>query len=386
MTRNLRPATALPVTLLALTLVGCEASKSENPTSPAVAGPIAGVNITPPRLLEPAQGFKVKESQQPLKLLIENSTTNGVRTVSYSFEIANDSEFNTKVYARTGVPAGANGQTSVTVDRLELGRAYYWRVRAEDGANSSAYSTASFEVLPRAVLTAPNPITPANGSTIGNRRPELKVGNSTYNSAVGLVRYGFQISSNASFTGIVATGVRNEGGGTTEFIPDADLTASTTYFWRSNASDGETTSSWSAVMSFKTPGAAPAPGPSPGPSPGPPGSCASRDGNFIVNCIMAKYPSYRAAGVSLDQRVANMEFLRNRVIEAGICGGLDLAWNLKRGVGPHSIDALAWRHDGIDDVVDIGVAYDDTSRPIELWWGIVAGPPGYDPYPRPNCG
>ena len=30
-----------------------------------------------------------------------------------------------------------------------------------------------------------------------------------------------------------------------------------------------------------------------------------------------------------------MEFLRNRMIEAGICGGLDLGWNLKRG-GPDS--------------------------------------------------
>jgi hypothetical protein len=36
-------------------------------------------------------------------------------------------------------------------------------------------------------------------------------------------------------------------------------------------------------------------------------------------------------------------------------------------------------------VVDIGAAYDDTSRPLGLQWGIVAGPPGYDPYPRPSC-
>jgi hypothetical protein len=105
-----------------------------------------------------------------------------------------------------------------------------------------------------------------------------------------------------------------------------------------------------------------------------------------VRCVGATYPDKMAAGVSLDQRLANMEFLRDRVIEAGICGGLDLGWNRKRGTGPHSIDALAWRHNGVDDVVDIGSAYDDTSRPLQLQWAIVAGPPGYDPYsPRPAC-
>jgi hypothetical protein len=80
-----------------------------------------------------------------------------------------------------------------------------------------------------------------------------------------------------------------------------------------------------------------------------------------------------------------MEFLRDRIIETGICGGMDLAWNRKRGTGPHSIDALAWRTGGRVEVVDVGVAYDDTSRPLRLTWNIVAGPPGYDPYPRPNC-
>ena len=383
MKRTLCPATALPL-LLAFALIGCEATKSENPLSPSVAGPIAGVEITAPRLLEPGQGFKVKESQQPLKLVIENSTTTGVRPISYSYEVASDSEFQTKVYARSGIPQGEGGRTSVTVDRLDLGRAYYWRVRAEDGANSSTYSTASFEVLPKPLLNPPPQLSPINGATTANRRPELIVGPSERNSAIGALTYGFQISTNAAFTAIVSAGASNESGGNTGFTPAADLAAGTAHYWRVSASDGETTAAFSGVQTFKTPAAA-VPPPAPGPGPGNPGSCASNNGDFIVKCVMAKYPGYLAAGVSLDQRVANMEFLRNRVIESGICGGLDLAWNLKRGVGPHSIDALAWRHDGIVDVVDIGVAYDDTSRPITLWWGIVAGPPGYDSYPRPSC-
>jgi hypothetical protein len=55
--------------------------------------------------------------------------------------------------------------------------------------------------------------------------------------------------------------------------------------------------------------------------------------NFIVACIADKYPAYLKARVSSSKRRSNMEFLRNRIIEAGICGGLDLGWNLKRWAG-----------------------------------------------------
>lgn len=118
------------------------------------------------------------------------------------------------------------------------------------------------------------------------------------------------------------------------------------------------------------------------PGPGTPTSsaCAGSDGDSIVECVAAQHPSRLAAGVSHDTRVANMAFLRDRIIERGRCKGHDLAWNLKRGVGPHSIDALAWRVNGQVEVVDIGVGYDDTSQPLQLQWLVVAGPPGYDPY------
>jgi hypothetical protein len=130
----------------------------------------------------------------------------------------------------------------------------------------------------------------------------------------------------------------------------------------------------------------PAPTP-PTPAPPAPGNpCASTSGPFIVECIEDRYPERRQAGVSHAQRVDDMIFLRDRIIEAGRCGGLDLAWNLKRGIGPHSIDAIAWRHpNGFVDVVDIGAAYDDTSQPLNLQWVIVAGPPGYDGFSGGGC-
>jgi hypothetical protein len=380
---NHRTATAALCAAFSFALAGCEAQKSSNPLSPSVAGPIAGVNITAPRLLEPAQGFKYKESQQPIKLVIENATTNGVRTVTYMFEVASDPDFNNKVYARSGVPAGENGRTSVQIDRLDLGRAYYWRAKADDGANSSQFSAAQFEVLPKPLLVAPALVSPINNERVTSRRPAFRVNNSDRNAAVGGVAYEFQVAIDQAFTKLVAGGIIDEQPGQTTFSPGNDLANDVVHYWRVRAGDGDTTSAWAGTQTFRTP-LAPAPVPGPAPGPGNGGSCASNKGDAIVQCISAKYPDRLVAGVSLDQRIANMEFLRDRVIEAGICGGLDLAWNKKRGTGPHSIDALAWRH-GVDDVVDIGSAYDDTSRPLALQWGIVAGPPGYDPYPRPSC-
>ena len=127
--------------------------------------------------------------------------------------------------------------------------------------------------------------------------------------------------------------------------------------------------------------------PAPPPPPPPTGNpCASTDGGFIVECVEDLYPDRRRAGVSHQQRVDDMVLLRDRIIEAGRCGGLDLAWNRKRGDGPHSIDALAWRHpNGFVDVVDIGAAYDDTSQVLNLQWVIVAGPPGYDGFSGGGC-
>src|SRR4030095_15141175 len=90
-------ASAWPIVLL-VAIAGCEVDKSENPLSPSIAGPIAGVEITPPRRVEPAQNAKVKHSQQPIRLMVENAATNGVRPLSYSFEVASDRAVQTKVF------------------------------------------------------------------------------------------------------------------------------------------------------------------------------------------------------------------------------------------------------------------------------------------------
>jgi hypothetical protein len=317
MKRSLRLLAALPALL---TLVACEASKSSNPLSPSVAGPIAGVQITEPKVIEPAFEFKFKESQQPIRLVVENSVTTGVRPVTYAFEVASDSDFNNKVYARSGVPQGDGGRTSVTIERLDLGRTYYWRARGEDGANTSTYARASFEVLPKALLNAPPQQSPTGGATTPTRRPEMIVGQSERNTAIGFVRYEFQISSNVSFTAIVASGMRDEGGGTTGFLPDGDLEAATTHYWRVRATDGETTSNWSGAESFRT-AAAPAPGPGPSPGPtNPGGPCNSSNPDDIVKCERAKYSGFMSGGQILEFLKASARSLNRNGIGGGPFG------------------------------------------------------------------
>ncbi len=313
MTR-IRSAAALPAVLL-LALGACEAQKSSSPLSPSVAGPIPGVSITAPKLLEPAQGFKYKESEQPIKLLIENASSTGVRPVTYSFEVATDTEFTTKVYARSGVPPGDGGRTSVQIDRLDLGRAYYWRARADDGANTSQFASAQFEVLPKPQLNPPALLSPVNGERTASRRPALTVRNADRNAAVGDVSYEFQVAADQTFATLSTAGVVLEAAGQTSFTPAGDLGADQVFFWRARGVARETAGGWAPAQTFRT-AAAVAPAPAPGPAPGPGGACVSSNPESIVKCERSKY-----GHMSHDQMAVFMRNVAHSLNVNGVSGG-----------------------------------------------------------------
>jgi len=357
---------AVPCGVLLLALGACQTSKSSTPTAPTVAGPIEGVTISSPVLLEPSQGFKFKESEQPIKLVVQNATTTGVRPLTYSFEVASDNTFSTKVFSRAGVAPG-DGKTSVVIDRLEIGRSYYWRAWAEDGANVGTKASAGFEIFPKASVSAPMPAAPSNNEQVSSTTPTIVAHNASTAGPVGYLSYEFQVASDQAFGHLVAAGIVNEGSGQTTFN-SSPLSSGGTFYWRVRAGDSETKSGWSTTQAFRTPNAPPPPPPPPPPGNGG-GSCASKDGNAIIRCIAAKYPDRLVAGVSLGTRQANMAFLRDRVIEAGRCGGLDLAWNLKRGGPEISIDFIAERVNGQVRGHDIAFDYDNTSTPLQLYWG-----------------
>jgi hypothetical protein len=374
-------------------MAGCEQAKTKNPLSPLIAGPIEGVDITLPKPLEPGTGWKVEDKNQPITLLIENPSSTSPRPYTLRVQLATDAAFANVVFSTSGLAPGPNGRTSFRLPDKVAPGTYRWRARAEDGANSSDWSAAAvFEVLQPIVIGTPTPKDPVGNVRVTTRTPTLVATNGNSSGPHGPLFYLFQLSNSDAFGALTgnAESPQNASGQTSYTIP-SNLPYDTVLYWRVRITDGGNTGPWSRTETFRTP-IAPVVVPPPPPPPGGGGgggggSCASNDGPTIVQCIAAKYPSYLAAGVSLDERIANMAFIRDRVIEAGICGGLDLAWNLKRGTGPHSIDALAWRTGApVDEVVDIGTGYDDTSQPLKLQWAIVLGPPGYDPYPPFTCG
>ena len=229
---------------------------------------------------------RLKFSQQPVRLLIENAATNGVRPLSYTFELASDSAFQTKVFARSGVTPGADGKTSVTIEKLDIGRGYYWRARAEDGANTGPYVTVAFEILPQPALGVPTLVSPINNERVGSARPTFTFGGSSKNAAVGTVTYELQVAVDAAFAQVVASGLLTDPSAQVTFVPPNDLPGNRQHYWRVRASDGETTSAWAGTQTFLTPAAAPTPTPTPNPGGGP---CNSSNPEAIVACERAKF-------------------------------------------------------------------------------------------------
>ena len=388
---------------VAVCLSACQVQKSANPLSPAIAGPVEGVVISTPALLEPGQDWELRSRDQPLKLRFQNSNTNGVRPLKYSLEIASDAAFKNIVFARTGVEPSPTTETLFQLpDKLAAGT-YWWRTRAEDGANASAYSTVkSFVVVADVVLAPPAPAAPATGSTVSDLSPVFKVRAGNRSGVTAPIEYILQVSNNSAFTSIAATFTVRETWPETTIDNSYTFLHSRTYYWRVRAShtaDGNDMSNWSAAVTFKTPSPPAAPPPPANPTPGGGGggggasttACNSSDGNDIAECIEARYPSYLAAGVTEAKRKANMEFLRNKMIEHGKCKGLNLGLNLKRGGPTISSDFIVWRRAGQPDMgVDIGSAYDDTSRRLGLSWHTYSaadnyGYPFYKDYGAVSC-
>jgi hypothetical protein len=299
--------------LLALAAtIGCRLDKTSNPLSPTVAGPIPGVNISAPKLLEPGTGWRLDSTVQPLTLLLENSSTNGVRPLSYTFEVASDATFNTRLFTRSGVVPGDDGRTSLRLpDRLTGGRSYYWRAQASDGVNSSPFSQpVAFELFIPIVIGQPVPVAPVGNAVVSNQRPRFTFANAPKSGPAGVLTYTIEIATDAGFGRRVAVWLVTEQSNITSLDAPVNLDPSTRYFWRVLGSDlGGAQGSWSATQSFQTPLPPPPPTtPTPGPGTSAPGtSCASAGSALgIVQCRRSQYgtPMSSSQLVSLLRGVA----------------------------------------------------------------------------------
>ena len=325
----------------AVALSACEAEKSRNPLSPNVAGPIAGVSISPPTPVNPINGAEVL-STAPVRLVFNNGSTNGERPLFYIVELASDAAFTNKVFAQSKVTPGST-QTSIVVDAaLTADRTYYWRAKADDGANESVYSSvAKFDIVVPIVIEAPVPISPVSGLVASSTRPALVVNNAGVQGRAGRVEYWFEVALDQAFSKtIIQQGVeRSSGAQTSAQMPD--LPSSTLLFWRVAGFNGTIAGPWSLTQSFRTPAAAPPPGPPPGPPPpAPPAGGRTPDpapgqqlpvpsyGEAVVQQVAAQYPN--ALRNSCQDNGGTWEFM-DRVVDALRQHDSRWGYNGKRG-------------------------------------------------------
>jgi len=285
----------------------CTASKSANPLSPEIAGPIPGVEISAPKTLEPVASFQIPVDQQPITLLAENAGSNGVRPLSYVFEVSADAAFGNVVYKQEGVPPGDGGRTSVRLaDRLAPDHSYFWRVRAQDGANVGPYSpTATFDVFTPIILNPPDLLTPGINEVNVALRPTFSVANATHSGPLGPLRYTFELADSATFANKVFADVA-EGAGQTSLPLPGELAYGTVYYWHARAFDSKTLGPWSPTRAFQTiPKPAEAP-PPPVLSGGNWEACGSTPGPAISKCVHdAINPPHTVAGAfEVVKRVA----------------------------------------------------------------------------------
>ena len=246
---------------LILAAAACEkqspSSPSESNVSPettAVTNAVTGITITTPTPVTPTNNQQIRNVEQPLTLVIRNAVSTGTTPLTYTFEVATDAGFASKVYAKEGVPAGANGQTAQRIDKLAGEKNYFWRARVTSGPTGGPNSAARpFTVGPEVVIQAPVLVSPAqNGTASGN--PVLIVNNAARTGPAGQIFYRFEMSNAASFNTLVFTStVAEQGGGQTSVtVPVAPNTPAGTYFWRAQATDpsNAVTSALSAVFSF----------------------------------------------------------------------------------------------------------------------------------------
>src|SRR3954447_26310043 len=85
----------------------CSKSSPSRPSETTASGQTAsvtdavtGVTLTSPSLVTPTVNQQFKNVEQPITLTIKNAVTSGTTPLTYSFEVASDAAFATKVYTK----------------------------------------------------------------------------------------------------------------------------------------------------------------------------------------------------------------------------------------------------------------------------------------------
>ncbi len=233
----------------------------------------------------------------------------------------------------------------------------------------------------RLKATVPGTLAPRASIRVSSLTPQLSVSNATGEYVPTALSYEFELYEGS--TRLAGSGATAS---TLWTVPANTLKEDKTYAWRARATMGGIPGSWSDSAEFRTP--LPPPVDIDGPV-----SCEGSSGEQIIACVARAYPQYlvpTAVGSgSLARRHYNMEFIRDRIIETGICKGLNLARNFKRGTPVISHDFIVQRTNR-DRGVDLASGYDDVNVPLRLTWFVFGaernyGFPYYAGYPPVDC-
>jgi hypothetical protein len=204
----------------------------------AVTDAVTGVTLTAPTLVSPSANQQFKFAEQPITLTVANAVSTGTTPLTYSFEVASDAAFASKVYSKDGVSAGS-AQTSLKIDTLPgpAAKSYFWRARVSSGSLAGPYSAVrGFGIGAAVTLTTPVQASPGAGATVGGE-PTQTVEHLQRTGAAGQIVYRFEVSNSSTFGSTLAVAtVTEQGGGTTSTTINASL-ANGNYFWRVQASD-----------------------------------------------------------------------------------------------------------------------------------------------------
>ena len=246
---------------LLVATTACTQSSPARPTDGAAAGQTAavtdavtGVTLTSPTAVSPTVNQQFKYAEQPITLTVKNAVSTGITARTYTFEVATDAAFASKVFTKDGVAEGS-GQTSVKVDVLAgpQAKSYFWRARANVGTQAGPYTNGlGFGIGAAVTLATPVLASPLSGGVVGGT-PTLTVNNVARTGPAGGIVYRFEVATSSGFgTTVAATSVAEQSGGTTSFTVGGNGLGNGNFFWRVQASDPTNgiTTSFSSVSPF----------------------------------------------------------------------------------------------------------------------------------------
>ena len=185
-------------------------------------------------------------------LVVTNAHCEGA-SLTYEFELYSDADLARPVSVVRDVAEGAARTTSTFAENLAEDQTYYWRARATDGFQVSAWSAVAWFTVDanHAVPTAPIPDAPVLGARVTREHPVLVVRNS-FDPDSSVLTYEVRLAEDPDMTVVIASidGV-TEGRQVTSWTTPVTLAEGATYYWRARARDESNPSPWSAVASFK---------------------------------------------------------------------------------------------------------------------------------------